>query len=193
MWFLLPIVMMIGMEACLHAPRQHMLNPREGSSDNFGSAQGAKKSAQREAAPRFTDTSYVQLNLSKGSALTKLFDQAQEEFDLQQYDKAERGFAQLIETLDETDSLHPESRFMLAECSIQRGDYPKAYDRLQSLLATKNLNSSARERSLLRLGQVYCAQNKTDDALKTFQKFRREFPQSPYIGLASCAALNGKN
>ncbi len=176
---------LLCLSSCLQSPRSSLFR-QQSSSTEQSRTQASVGVADPE---RFRDTSYRRI-LSPGSNVAAdAFSAAQQDFDQQHYEEARQECEHLLETLDDADSLHAEAAFLLAECYVQRNTLDDAVTQLEAL-RTQHLNPGITERSTLRLGQVYCLLGKDDKARATFADFRRRFPQSPYLQLASCTSVH---
>ncbi len=174
------------LSGCLHSPRSSFF-PEKQNPEEATSTQGSRKSTSA-ITPRFRDTTYQHLHDKDANLVVQSFAAAQSDFDEQHFDAAIKNCEQLIETLDDSDSLNGEARFLLAESWIQTNQLSSAADVLRSTLKLKTLHGDLHARTLLRLGQVCCLQNKGDEARQRFAEFKKSYPSSPFIQLAQCTA-----
>lgn len=150
---------------------------------------------QSENTGRFSDTTIVYLppvNLGVEGSIGSELETTIEDFNSENYDSACEKFKNLANTLIKGDSLHYECMFYEGECEIMKENYSSAINLLKQLLGASNLPNSVLERTLVRLGQLYCVGNKPKEAKKLFDRLRAEFPTSIYIPLANCDAVQYK-
>lgn len=77
------------------------------------------------------------------------------------------------------------ARFFMGECLIAKNDLEGAKDIFASLLEGP-ARKDAREKSLIRMGQIYCLEGDTIKANEYFIQLRTDYPKSIYIPLAVC-------
>ena len=118
--------------------------------------------------------------------IVKDYEDALSQFDLGNYSTAERKLRALSETLKEDDTLTYETKFYIAECHIAKNEFSQALDILKKLEKTTDTNSEITQKTLVRLGQIYCVLNMKDEAKKYFEKLKFKFPDSIYNKLGKC-------
>lgn len=116
-------------------------------------------------------------------------DEAMKLFDNQEYALAQEKFIQLSGTITTGDPLLMDVLFMSAECDAVLGNYRDAEKQLVKLTTRADITSSVLEKALVRLGHVFCAQQKTGEATQAFKRLKAEFPDSKYSKLADCSAI----
>jgi lipopolysaccharide biosynthesis regulator YciM len=79
--------------------------------------------------------------------------------------------------------------FYKSECNILNNEFDSALSILSNLLEDKNLPSQIYEKTLVRLGQVYCVTDSKAKAEEMFAKLKKEFPNSIYLKLADCSVV----
>ncbi|MCL5990534.1 MAG: tetratricopeptide repeat protein [Bacteroidetes bacterium] len=148
---------------------------------------------------RFTDTTkvvikpnirttHVSINSQLDTAIVN-FEKASEEQDVEKLDEACLEIKSFGETFAEGDSLKFEAMFYKSECLILKQDFEEAEKVLSDIAKDKLVPNSVLEKSLVRLGQVYCALDRKKDAQSMFSKFRKKFPDSIYKEIANCEAI----
>jgi TolA-binding protein len=165
------------------SPRGQHSAPSAGSSAH-GSAHSSKHSSNR-----FTDTTVVNLAEAKPSTISQILRQAQAYMDEQRYEAAMEHIRIVMETVDQRDSLAQEAQFMLGELYVQQNEFDDAFKAFSTSVQSPLTVPGVREKSLLRLGHVYCAKGKNEEAAKVFKRFKEEFPGSSYVQLASCSSV----
>lgn len=118
--------------------------------------------------------------------IVKDYEDALSQFDLGNYSAAERKLRALSETLKEDDTLTYETKFYIAECYIAKNEFSQALDILKKLEQTTDTNSEITQKTLVRLGQIYCVLNMKDEAKKYFEKLKFKYPDSIYNKLGKC-------
>ncbi|MFM8180107.1 MAG: tetratricopeptide repeat protein [Candidatus Kapaibacterium sp.] len=173
---------------CLHAPRPRLLESpvRDGSHGPVASASASRPIASSRP---FTDTSVILVSGRAVPSVESLLASARKNMDEQSYAAAEDHIRMILETGAERDSVTDEARFLLGESYVMRNMLPDARSHFTTTLKIAGLTPAVRERCLLRLGHVLCAEGKEDEALKVFRQFLREFPGSSYASLADCSAV----
>ncbi|TAL68611.1 MAG: hypothetical protein EPN82_10050 [Bacteroidetes bacterium] len=148
---------------------------------------------------RFTDTTkvvikpnirttHVSINTQLDSAIFN-FEKGSEEGDIEKRDKSCLEIRSFAETFAEGDSLKFEALFYKCECLIYKENYAEAEKELSDLINDKQIPNSVLERSLIRLGQVYCAMERSKEANAIFAKFNKIFPNSIYKEFANCESI----
>jgi TolA-binding protein len=141
---------------------------------------------------RFVDTTEIEYTASaelQTIALQNQFDNAAKHFDKDDYDKACKEMQQFAETFIKGDSLYFESLFLWSECLIVKDEIKKAEKNLREILADKRVPENVLEKTLVRLGQIYCVEGEKSKAEALFKRLRQQFPKSIYIPLANCEAV----
>lgn len=144
---------------------------------------------------RFSDTAVIYLppvNIGYEGTIGTAVESTIEEFNKEYYESACETFQNLSNTIIKGDSLQFECIFYGSECEIMKESYSTAANMLKGMLDNPNLPRSILERSLVRLGQLYCVENKPREAKKLFDRLKEEFPGSMYIPLANCDAVQYK-
>ena len=98
-------------------------------------------------------------------------------------------FVEILKLTNTSEPLYWEVLFMICECYIIRENYEQARKRLESVLVNSGTNKGLRQKALVRLGQVYCVMNQTEDAQRYFAQLKKEFPTSLYLPLANCDVI----
>ncbi len=110
-------------------------------------------------------------------------------FNNQKYVEASDRFTQLAGTIKNDDPLLYEVQFMQGECASVLGQLERAEKILTMLSSKPNIPPGVMERTLVRLGHVFCGLGKTDQATKAFSKFKKDFPASQYNSVANCESV----
>lgn len=185
------IFLLLSLGGCLQSLRKDYFTPRSSPAELTSSANAPRKTVKSaKNRERFSDTTYLSLSKEMPGDMTSTFSQAMVEFDKGDYTKAQETFLHLSETLDDADSLHNEAVFMAAECDVQLSNYDAARKNLHELTARGDVPLTILEKSLVRLGQVYCALGREGEAQRMFERLKRDFPESRLIGLANCKAIS---
>ena len=96
----------------------------------------------------------------------------------------------IAQTLPDNDTLKYDAMFYWSECLIQKNKLKKSIQILSSLINNKNSTNSILEKSLVRLGHLYCLQNDKQTAKIYFNRLRIKFPHSAFLQLANCGVVN---
>ncbi len=118
-----------------------------------------------------------------------LYSYALELFRQERYGRARPLFEQIGRTPSAPDSLAAEALFLAAECTAALGELSAARELYNRLLQRNPPWAALRERLLLRLGHVLCAQGLEEHAAAYFTRLRQQFPRSRYLPLAHCGAV----
>ncbi len=142
---------------------------------------------------RFADTAVVIMPIAQNGttnrALGDIFSEAVRDFDGENYKSACSKFEAFSGTLRKNDSLYFETMFYKSECNILNNEFDSALSILSTLLEDKNLPSQIYEKTLVRLGQVYCVTDSKAKAEEMFGRLKKEFPNSIYLKLADCSVV----
>lgn len=111
-------------------------------------------------------------------------------FNDDKFDQASPIINKLIKEFSDSDTLKYEALFYRSECLIQEGKIKKSIRILLSLIDNKLSTASVLEKSLVRIGHLYCIENNKQVAEIYFNRLRIEFPKSLFIKLANCSVVN---
>lgn len=120
---------------------------------------------------------------------TPEFQKAVLEFDVNFIEKACNKFDFFVSTLNPEDTLYFEAMFYKSECLITNTDYKEAEKILTRVINSKKVPEAVLQKSVVRLGHLYCAMGKTSLAEKTFTTFKEKFPKSKLVRLANCSVV----
>lgn len=141
---------------------------------------------------RFSDTTLIVLptiTAEKVKGYSDDFSLAVKDFDDEEFDKACPKFKSFAETFSPGDSLYYEAQFFYSECLIQGNKIKQGKAILQKIENDDQLTDIVHERVLVRMGQIYCLEDKEDIADEYFMKLRNKYPRSMYIPLADCSVV----
>lgn len=170
------------------------------------SKKGSKKGKettekQAEQKGRFNDTTIVDISseepvVSNESdtqiSLDKELDLAFADAENNNTDKALEKALFLSQTFDKSDSLYFESMFLLGECYTINNELNDAESTFLKIINKKDIPKTVLEKSLIRIGQVYCLKKNEDEAENFFTRLKTEFPKSLYKHLANCESIKQK-
>jgi hypothetical protein len=91
----------------------------------------------------------------------------------------------LYNSLDSDSEEKWEARFYMGECRVAKNDLAAA-SRIFSEIMQSGDRGIAREKTLIRMGQIKCLESQPAEASKLFIKLRTEYPRSIYLPLAKC-------
>lgn len=143
--------------------------------------------------PRFSDTTYILLDSPIKLGKQTIADHYQncvKNFEEGDYAAACDKFRRLWETIKPGDTLYYETMFHISECEIQNQRLVKAEKILYELLHINGVPVAIHEKTMVRLGHVYCAMELFDEAEKQFSTFLEQYPDSRYSPLADCGILD---
>lgn len=140
-------------------------------------------------ADRFGDTVVITTSELAPSGIESLYSYALELFEHEQYARARPLFEQVARTPSAPDSLAAEALFFSAECAAAVGELSTARELYEGLLRRNLPWAAFRERLLLRLGHMLCAQGLEEHAAVYFARLREQFPRSRYLPLAHCGVI----
>lgn len=190
---LLAIVLISTVYACSPVRNAPFVTKKK---DQFNAPESVKTdSIQKKKAGKFEDTTVVDLpavrtELKEAAiSMDSLFNMAASQFNNMKYKQACPKFKALGETLDAGDSLYFETKYYECECNLLDNNFAPAKNILLKILANPDAPRDAVEKSMVRLGQIYCVINKKDSAGIYFDRFKQEFPHSEYLPLADCSAV----
>jgi len=153
----------------------------------FSTAPSAGASGNTAEPERFRDTLHLPAQL--GTRAADDYVSALRLLEDREYERAAALFTRLADDPRTPDSLAAESLFYVGECAAAVGRLAHAQASYERLLRRSSLAPPLRERVLLRLGHVLCAQGQGARANELFAQLRQEFPQSRYLPLATCTAV----
>ena len=128
-------------------------------------------------------------DLDKEFDFTPEFQKAVLEFDVNFIDKACNKFDFFASTLNPTDTLYFEALFYKSECLIAKQEYKEAEKILNRILRNEDTPSTIMQKTLVRIGHLYCVNNKPDLAEMAFEKLMNDYPKSKLIKLANCESV----
>ena len=116
-------------------------------------------------------------------ARESLFAIASRNYQLEQWETAASGFAEVLES-DTADEHHESATFYLAECQMQLGQYLLARNGYVRLLEEPNTQFEARTR--FRVGEATLLAGEEKFGRDLLQRFVRDFPREPSAAFALC-------
>jgi TolA-binding protein len=138
------------------------------------------------------DTTTIYLNIhgiENNNSIVNIDDillEAEDLFYDEDYKKANQKFVFINETVS---SELPEkyiSDYYLAENLITKNDFDDALIMLNKLYNSELTPSDIREKTTLRIGQIYCILGQNNKANEYFKIFRNKYSNSVYINLSDC-------
>lgn len=96
----------------------------------------------------------------------------------------------ILSTLSKDSEDYPETLFYTSECYIVKNQFEPARKILEDLLRNKDLSGDIKEKTLVRLGQIYCVMKDFEKADEVFYDLEKEFPQSIYLPVANCDVID---
>ncbi|MFY8159908.1 MAG: tetratricopeptide repeat protein [Candidatus Kapaibacteriota bacterium] len=139
--------------------------------------------------PPVRSNSATMFDLDKEFDFTPEFQKAVLEFDVNFIDKACNKFDFFASTLNPTDTLYFESLFYKSECLIAKQEYKEAEKILNRILRNEDAPSNIMQKTLVRIGHLYCVNNKPEMAEMAFEKLMNDYPKSKLIKLANCESV----
>ncbi len=139
-----------------------------------------------------TDTSTIYLNIHGLENkkvivdLNNILMDAEDLFYDEEYKKAHNKFMFISETA--TPNL-PEkfiSEYYLAENLITKNDFDDALIILNKLYLNEIIPEDIKEKTTLRIGQIYCILGQKSKAERYFKEFKNKYKESIYINLSDC-------
>jgi len=137
---------------------------------------------------RFKDTVIMSTG-AEDSRIGEQLAQADQLFKNKKIKMACEMYENIAQTIAEGDSLDYEVRFMLSECAAENQQFEQSLTILKEVTSSRSIPQSVLEKSLVRLGQVNCVLDRRAEANTAFTRFKKEFPNSVYIKLATCEAV----
>jgi len=154
------------------------------------------KSVVSQTKSRFSDTTFIDINYIPPKEITKsvqaMNDDLKQAIDLYhdgKFNEACEIFARLLTNTNKKAKDYQILLYYSSECYIAKNMFEPAKKLLIDVLSSDELFDDIKEKALVRLGQVYCIENKKKEAERLFSQLRREYPQSKYLKLADCDAI----
>ena len=152
------------------------------------------QSSAVESRNRFADTTYIYLDGANSrneieiseTSHEELYRQALNKFNNEDYNSACNNFKVFLENYTLRDNIYYDARFHLGECLVLNNSISEAIDIFNNILNSQNVPDEVIQQALVRLGQVYCSQNKMSLAQRYFTRLRNEYPKSIYLKVANC-------
>lgn len=144
-----------------------------------------------ETDDRFADTLTIAVgdNGTIPENFTEDYEKAISLYQGKQYGEACGIFVRLRQSLPKQHQLLPDVMFMNAECAAVRGLLTESQKLLAGLIEDAATPRPVLEKSLVRLGHVLCGLGNSAKAAEFFARLKREFPNSAYLRVASCGAI----
>lgn len=128
----------------------------------------------------------VYLNSDSNLDIVQNYESALGLFDEGNYTAASEKLKALSETLKENDTLTHETKFYIAECHIAKNEFSQAMEILKKLEKNETKSSEITQKTLVRLGQIYCVLDMKKESKQYFEKLKKSFPNSIYLKLSQC-------
>lgn len=146
---------------------------------------------------RFSDTTFLYVGEYRpvvDNKPTQIQKSAQLELAIKKFDDGDissacEDISNLLQSVSKESGEYPEVLFYTAECYIAKNAFDPARKILVDLLSLDRLTVEIKEKSLVRLGQIYCVEGNKIEAERLFKQLRREFPSSLYLPIATCEAI----
>ncbi len=148
---------------------------------------------------RFSDTTYIYLsdeveptnevdskNSERETPNADIYTKALEKYNRSEYNSACNDFKSFLEKYNDKDEVYYDAKYHLAECLVLNKSFDEAIDLFSIILSSQNVPNEIIQQTLVRMGQVYCMQNKMSLAQRNFERLKNEFPDSKYLPLATC-------
>jgi len=161
----------------------------DGSNSNYYQPQGNGQFSQYsdDDTEIFSETIILSDNANPDKFdIVSDYEKALKLFDMANYTAAEKKLKALSETLKENDTLVHETKFYIAECHIAKNEFTEATEILKNLDKNVDKNSEITQKTLVRLGQIYCVLGMNKVAEDYFKKLKGNYPNSVYNKLAKC-------
>lgn len=139
--------------------------------------------------PPIRSSANTLFDLDKEFDFTPEFQKAVLEFDVDFIEKACNKFDFFASTLNPEDTLYFESLFYKSECLIAKKEYKESEKILNRILRNEDTPSNIMQKTLVRIGHLYCVNNKPEMAEMAFEKLRNDYPKSKLIKLANCESV----
>jgi len=181
-------ILIIFATACA-PPRTHTVARQPANKRDVATVKTDEKVLPME---RFADTTVIRLpdiQLDESSVLNSEVTLAIDLFYEEKYQEACGKFESLSGTITDNDENFFEVRYYLVECMLRENKFEESRQELEFLLNRRSVPDKVMEKILIRLGQIYCLQNKPDTAQPYFNRLKNEFPKSIYIPLANCQSV----
>ncbi len=150
----------------------------------------SKSVIDEEPDKRFSDTVTIAIgSRTDAESASNDYEKAVELYQNKQYGEACNIFMRLGKTLPLKNQLRPDVQFMNAECAAVSGALDDAKKILAVLIEDKETPRQVLEKSLVRMGHVYCGLGEAPKAAEYFTRLKQEFPNSAYLRVASCSAI----
>jgi tetratricopeptide (TPR) repeat protein len=189
---LIVIITSLALSHCTSVRKNYFSGSKKFQSVKISDIESSKKNINDN---RFKDTTYIlvadnpKVSNYINNTLIERFEKASKEFDAENYESACKTFEQLIEIFPENDSLYFESFFYSAECNMLSDNLNTAEKLLIILLQNQNTPPIVIQKSLVRLGQLYCVTDRKNEAKNIFDKLKIQYPDSIYLIIANCSAV----
>ena len=152
------------------------------------------QNSAEESRNQFADTTYIYLdgaNVEEGSEVVEasqeeLYHQAISKFNNEDYNSACNNFKVFLENYNQRDAIYYDARFHLGECLVLNNSTNEAIEIFNHILNSQNVPDEIVQQALVRIGQVYCSQNKMSLAQRYFTRLKNEYPKSIYLRVANC-------
>lgn len=144
-----------------------------------------------EVDERFADTLTIAVGDggAKPETLTEDYEKAIALYQGKQYGEACAIFLRLRQSLPKQHQLLPDVIFMNAECAAVQGQLTESQKLLAGLIEDAATPRPVLEKAIVRLGHVLCGLGNTAKAAEFFARLKRDFPNSAYLRVASCGAI----
>jgi len=98
------------------------------------------------------------------------------------YEEAMQLYQEYLKNLPEDSPYRSLARLALAACYEEKGEYAKAAENLNTLLAASK--DTFKEQAMLSLARVYRLEGKTQESVRILKEFLEKYQNSPYAPLA---------
>ncbi|MCX7908319.1 MAG: tetratricopeptide repeat protein [Ignavibacteria bacterium] len=138
----------------------------------------------REGNKRNFDT--LEIELSNKGDFPKEISRGNELFEAGDYKSALQIFLAFINRANIRDFYFWYARFRAAECLYEMKQISASIQDLTELYHNENVDKEIKEKTLLKLGKIYCEQKEVEKANFYFELLRKEFPSSTVLPIPNC-------
>ncbi|GAB1370550.1 hypothetical protein MASR1M45_06110 [Candidatus Kapaibacterium sp.] len=162
------------------------------------SIENEKNKTEFNSKQRFQDTTFIKLPDVKlgedepDKSMDVVLNDAIKTFENGDYENSCTKFQSLSSTIDSQSPIYHDIEFYLAECLVIKNQLNEAKKKFEILLSDNEIPDKTLEKVLVRIGQIYCAQDEKKIASTFFSRLENLNPNSIYLKVANCDFLNKK-
>lgn len=180
-------ILILVLISCSSVDKRYFRNPIKKNAEIITTQQQTENNKFILYDKRSLDTTIIYLNTIQKPTLKNKFDEALQNVEKGNYQKAHNELKVIYESIEPDNDLYNIVIYYLAECELYLNKIDDAEKKFIMIIENNDNHEAIIERSLIRLGQIYCLRKQNEKAQQYFNKLKEHYPESLYLKFANCS------